>query len=601
MRATEVAMRPGMARPTVSAPGATAAPAPASTPGATIAVPPSSPVPPPTAGAPAVSAPASPFVSPPAASTIPAKPLSEAPPAAPPAAGAAPVRREPGLFHPDPQSPSQSIRTPPAAAPNRGAPSPVATAPEAGQSEGGGKPGGKDLEGPQTPQLVLQKIAPTEVQVGKPATFQIKVKNSGQATANNVEVRDEVPRGARFLDATPKAARGVRGELVWSLGTMRPGAEATVEVQILPTSEGEIGSVASVAFSAEASARTTATKPELVIKSAAPPKVLIGEGVVLTIQISNPGTGVAQKVFLEERVPPGLQHAAGPELEYDIGDLKPGESRQLELKLTAAQAGMVTNVLAARAEGNLRTEERTEIEILAPQLDIATEGPKRRFLEREATYTFSISNPGTASAKQVELVAQLPAGLKFVAANNAGHYQEATRSVHWTLEELPSRESGSVTLTTVPVEVGQQTLRIRGSAERGLSVEREHPVVIEGMAAILFEVVDTNDPVEVGGETTYEIRVVNQGSKAATNVRISAVLPAEMRAVAAEGPTRHAVDGSKIVFEPLAQLAPKADTTYRLRVQGIKPGDQRVRVQLVTDEMRDPVTKEESTRVYSDE
>ena len=33
---------------------------------------------------------------------------------------------------------------------------------------------------------------------------------------------------------------------------------------------------------------------------------------------------------------------------------------------------------------------------------------------------------------------------------------------------------------------------------------------------------------------------------------------------------------------------------------GLRPGDHRIRVQLLSDEMDAPVTKEESTRVYSD-
>ncbi|MEX0711163.1 MAG: hypothetical protein WD278_02360 [Pirellulales bacterium] len=126
-------------------------------------------------------------------------------------------------------------------------------------------------------------------------------------------------------------------------------------------------------------------------------------------------------------------------------------------------------------------------------------------------------------------------------------------------------------------------------------------ILIEGVAAILFQVVDVAVPMEVGGETTYEIRVVNQGSKAANNVEIVALLPAEMKPVGAEGPTRHELDGQQVRFAPLERLAPKADTTYRLRVQGLEPGDMRVRVQLLTDEIRTPVTKEESTRFYADE
>ena len=74
-----------------------------------------------------------------------------------------------------------------------------------------------------------------------------------------------------------------------------------------------------------------------------------------------------------------------------------------------------------------------------------------------------------------------------------------------------------------------------------------------------------------------------------------------MKVIAAEGPTQYASGGNRVVFEPLQRLAPKADVTYRVRVQGIKPGDLRIRVQLQTDENRAPIMKEESTRVYTDE
>lgn len=542
-------------------------------------------------------------------------------------AGGSAVPEEPGLFRPDGTGAGKAISpVPPSATParspgadRRGPPAPAATGPENGRltpapsgarqatrtqadadAEGSGVPGARELEGPQAPQIVVQKVAPPEVQVGKPAVFEIRLKNTGQVPAQNVEVRDEIPKGTRLLDTQPKASRGVRGELVWSLGTVKPNEEVRLEIQLMPTDEGVLGSKAMVTFGAEASARTVATKPMLVVKTVAPPRVQIGEEITLQITVSNPGTGVAHQVVLEERVPPGLQHPAGSDLVYEVGSLKPGESRQLELKLLATQAGVVANVLTARGDANLKADDRVELEVLAPQLDIALEGPKRRYLEREATYTVSISNPGTAPARQVELIAQLPPGLKFVSANNAGHYQEATRTVHWTLEELPSKETGSVQLTTVPIEPGQHFLRLRSTADKGLSVEKELPVIIEGIASPSFQVTDTNDPVEVGGETTYQIRVFNQGSKAASNVELSVFLPPEMRLVAAEPSARQSADPGRVVFDPLQRLAPKAETTYLIRVQAIKPGTHRIRAQLSADEM-ELVTKEESTRVYSDE
>lgn len=466
---------------------------------------------------------------------------------------------------------------------------------------GTGTPGSKQLEGAQSPQVTIEKIAPAEVQVGRPATFQIRVRNSGKVAAHKVEIHDELPRGTRLMSTNPQASQGVRGELVWSLGTMPPGEEMTAEIQVMPVEEGELGSVATVRFHAEATARTLATKPELIVETTAPAQVLVGDPVVLTVTITNPGTGVASGVVLEERIPVGLQHPAGTELEYDIGELKPNESRQLQLQLVAQRPGVVTNVLVARGDVNLKAEHRLDIRVLAPELDLAVDGPKRRFLEREAAYTVAISNPGTAPAERVELVAQLPSGLKFVSANNAGHYNEAEHAVHWQLEELPIQETGTVKLVTLPVEAGEHKLLVSANADKGVSAEREQPVVIEGIAAIMFEVVDVQDPVEKGGETTYEIRVVNQGSKAASNVQLVVNLPAGMRPIAAEGPTHHSLAANRIVFEGLSRLAPKADTTYRVRVQCLQPGDQRIQAQLTTAEIRDPVTKEESTRVYSDE
>jgi uncharacterized repeat protein (TIGR01451 family) len=468
-------------------------------------------------------------------------------------------------------------------------------------AEGTGRPGTKQLEGAQSPHLTVEKIAPPEVQVGKPAKFEIKVRNSGNVTAQGVEIHDEIPKGTQLVSTTPTATTGPRGELVWPIGTLNPGEQVTAQLELMPVAEGEIGSVASVSFRTDASARTLATKPLLTLQVSAPKQVMIGGDVTLTIRLSNPGSGTAAGVVLAERVPTGLRHPAGTELEFEVGALKPGESRQIELTLNAAQAGKMINTLVARGEGSLKTEEKAEFEVVAPALAVAMTGPTKRYLERQATYTVSVSNPGTAPAKDIQLVTQLPKGLKFVKANNSGQYDPNTNSVVWSLEELPAAETGSVTLVAVPVEIGEQKMKVQGKAKQGLSAEQDQTVVVEGIAALAFDVKAADEAIEIGGETTYQIHVVNQGSKAASNVQIVADFPAELKATRAEGPSKETVEDHRVQFEPLARLAPKADATFRIRAQALGAGDLRVRVQLLTDEMRQPITKEESTRVYTDQ
>jgi uncharacterized repeat protein (TIGR01451 family) len=296
-----------------------------------------------------------------------------------------------------------------------------------------------------------------------------------------------------------------------------------------------------------------------------------------------------------------LQHPAGRDLEYAVGDLRPGQSRRLDLQLTANRPGTITTVLAARGEGNLRSEDRFRLEVAAPQLDIAMTGPKHRYLEREATYQVAISNPGTAPAQQVELVAYLPSGLKFLSANNSGHFEPADNAVHWRLEELPTNQQGVVEMVTMPVEPGQQSIKLRGTAAKGLAVEKEQPVLIDGLAAVFFQVTQEANPIEVGGQTSYQVHVVNQGSKAASNVRLAVLLPPELKTIAADGPGRHVIDGGRVMFDGVDRLAPKAELAYRVRVQGLQAGDLRVRCQLLTDDMQTPVTKEEGTQVIADQ
>ncbi len=62
----------------------------------------------------------------------------------------------------------------------------------------------------------------------------------------------------------------------------------------------------------------------------------------MSIVVSNPGTGVATGVVLEEHIPAGLQHPAGAELEYEVGDLRPGESKKLDLPMAAVTPGQAS-------------------------------------------------------------------------------------------------------------------------------------------------------------------------------------------------------------------------------------------------------------------
>ena len=462
------------------------------------------------------------------------------------------------------------------------------------------QPGDSTLEGQQKPEIMVEKTAPPEIQIGKPAEFRVTLRNLGKVPARQVMVTDQVPEGTRLISTDPQTSATEGNTLFWDVDTLNSGEQFVATVQVMPEAEGEIGSVAAVSFQTSASARTVSTRPLLEIEHTASEKVHIGEQVILRIQVSNPGSGHATSVVLEENVPQGFSHPAGSALERELGTIKRGESREVELTLTADKAGLVENVIVARADANLTAEHRIQMEVISPELQVSMVGPSKRYLERQAKYTLTVANQGTATAKNIELVAHLPNGMKFLETNHAGQYDPRTHAVYWSLEELHAKQIGDVQLTTLPVETGEQKFRFEGNAELGLTDSLERSVLVEGLASLFFEVADTADPIEVGNGTTYEIHLVNEGSKAATDIIVRAILSQGMRPFDASGPTNFEIADQQVHFQSLQRLAPGGSQIYQIQVEGVAPGDQRIRVLVKDSEMQSPISEEEGTLVYSD-
>jgi len=459
-------------------------------------------------------------------------------------------------------------------------------------------PGDRHLEGVQTPSVVIHKRAPAEVKVGRPATFVVQVRNVGSAEALGVQVHDRIPAGMELIEAKPAPIRS--GDLLtWDLGAMPIGDERSITMQLVAREEGELGSVARVTFEAAASVRTRSTRPELKIVQRAPQKVLIGQQLEIELEISNVGTGEATGVILQEDVPQGLDHPRGRQLDNALGSLRPGETRREVLRLRAVQPGMIRNVVHLVAEDAQEVTDSVEVEVVSPSLKVQLAGPTRRFLERQATYTVNIENNGSAPATNVEVIAYLDRGFTFVSTENNGHYDSNRHAVLWSLVNLPPGDAGSVPLTLLPVEEGDQAIRLEAIADLDTRAQSESTVSIQSQAELSFSIADTADPIELGSETTYEIRVKNSGSRNDTNVQVRMVVPPGIELLESDAEVQ--TDGrGGLTFAPHGNLSAGGELVYRVRVKGTQPNTHVIKAIVASDQARVPVTKEESTMVYED-
>jgi uncharacterized repeat protein (TIGR01451 family) len=467
------------------------------------------------------------------------------------------------------------------------------------ESEGTGIPGPSILEGLQTPHVTLEKTFPPEIKINEPATIKIVLRNTGRSTTKNIIVKDRVPQGTRLLSTAPEATQTDTGELFWSLGNLDANEQMSLEMRILPVREGEIGSVAVVNYSAEVSARISVTRPMLKVDVKAPAEIQLGQIANIEITISNPGSATATGIVLEEYVPDGLFHKDGKVLvNRNVDALKPKEAKKLTLPLTCTGPGNLVNRLVVKANGNLAVEEKTTIRALAPILKLGIDGAVQQFLERKSVYRLIVANQGSAAAHNVDLIATLPAAVKFVSTNQSGVYEPQTHSVHWALEELPAQEAGEIELVLLPSQTGDHSIRFKGIGQSNLKAEETKSMVIDGLPAISFEVIGESNLVEVGKETVYEVRVTNKGTKAAGNVKVRANLSDGITYARADGPVRHQTSGNIIAFDSLTQLEAKGEKIYKIAAKCLADGDHRISVQVVSDDLSSPITKEESTRVY---
>ncbi len=463
-------------------------------------------------------------------------------------------------------------------------------------------PGVRQLEGSQNPSMEIQKRAPSEVQVGIPATFTVLVRNVGNATAFDVNVVDAVPKGARLLRTSPQAQQNGPNGLTWKLGEMAAGAEQMITIELVPESEGEIGSVASVNFAAQASVRTISTQPKLLVKQLLEPLVLGGDSVKIMIDVSNVGTGTARGVRLEEDVPQNMRHASGAKvLELSVGDLAPGESQKFSIELTAVTAGKVVNILRAIAENSIANESASPIEVISPKLQIGVEGPKLRYLERQATYTASITNTGTAIATNVDVIVYLPSGLQFNSAENRGEYIPNQHAVMWQLAELAAGQTAATKVTLLPVEEGDFVLRMQATADSIRAEAVEKPVRVEGQSELAFSIEDDNDPIETDGKTTYVVKIANTGTRVDNDVQLSIDLPDGASVEQVDAPVNYQVTQRAVQFSPIAQMKSKDQQTIRIVVRHSREGTHVLRAQLKSNLRPGSVVKEESTQVYRDQ
>lgn len=436
----------------------------------------------------------------------------------------------------------------------------------------------------------LSKQMPKEAALGQEFEYQLLLNSS--ECVGNIVVTDQVPEGASYVRSEP-SAEASGSTLTWRLGEMDASQRGVIRVWLKADREGTLASCATISADPRVCASTFVGKPALTIDKAGPETAILGSTVNYTIVVSNNGSALARNVVVTDTVPEGLESADGKkQLTFEVGDLAPNQSKSINVALRAAARGRHCNVAEASSSNAGKVSDEACTTVVQPGLKVAKTGDAERFLGRNANYKVVVSNTGDTTLTDVTVTDTAPAATSIVSANGAT--VNGNQAV-WRIASLPAGEERSFNVVLTSTTAGNHCNTVAASAAGGLEDRAEACTLWRGVAAVLLEVVDDPDPIQVDEETVYTIRVTNQGTADLINIGVAAQFDGEMSPVSSPEGT---VAGQNVRFPAVARLAAKQSFSYTVRAKGVNPGDARNKVSLTADGLATPVVEEESTTVY---
>lgn len=208
----------------------------------------------------------------------------------------------------------------------------------------------------------------------------------------------------------------------------------------------------------------------------------------------------------------------------------------------------------------------------------------------------TLTNRGNTPESTTTVIVKIPDGL--LLANPGDAATNSQGSLFWTIPDLEPGTARQVCATFTArrpdkLDWAASALSSSGGAAKSHCVTR-----INGLPAILLETRDLDDPIEIGKEVVYEIKVTNQGTAPGTNLKLVCSLPDSEEFVSATGSTTASALDKTVTMAALPSLEPKAQALWKVTVKALRVDDARFKAFISTDEIQPPIEKDESTHLY---
>ncbi len=446
---------------------------------------------------------------------------------------------------------------------------------------------------PEADVVLLKSTSTPSVPLEGEASFLITVRNDGPSTAAGVVVEEFAPGGLIVVTATPSEGSWSAADARWTVGTLLPGASATLAVTARVLATGPIVNTATASSqtpdpdlsnnTGTATVEGTPSADVSVVKSVSLQQAQLNAPLTYTLVVSNAGPSPAVGVTVTDPLPtelispstptPGCA-VVGSTLQCAI------DSLAVDASFTATVTGTVDPATAASSMTNTATvtaqtpdpnssnnASTVTIPVVGtPQVEliksasapIDADGDGRIAPGDRIEYTFVVRNPGSVTLTGAEITDQLLGGPVPCTAFDGPLVPGASVTcapVVYTLTQ-EDLDAGAVHNDAV-VEAQSGRGPATDDAEADVTVPAVSSIQLTKSPSTVFDT-DENGRVDPGDVVVYTFSVTNTGTTSLRDGQITdAMLGGPVICTALDGAIL--VAGASVTCDPVTYTLTQSD------------------------------------------
>ncbi len=285
------------------------------------------------------------------------------------------------------------------------------------------------------PKLTLEMTGPEAVKVGDEVELRYVIRNNGSGDASNVILRSVLPPGLKHSEG---------GDLEYEIENLPSGGKEVIDLTVSAVEPGSYHTVSEVTASGvsadKASTDINIIGSQLTIQRLGPDRRFVGRSGTFQNIISNETAFEATNAVVVEQVPEGMRFVSADNggtynpqngrVRWDIDSLAPDKQITLEIELEAISAGPQESLVEITENAGFRSQVTASVQVEDFEnmtADISRQD-KPVAIGESFGFTITIENRGTAVAKNVDMVIEVPveisvkaAGTKTVPARRQGN------------------------------------------------------------------------------------------------------------------------------------------------------------------------------------